>query len=228
MAVSLITDLRFPTPGQQGHGRRIIHEGTEFLEESDTVSVFFSEKSGKIVGYRMMDIEKSRCGFEICKLHNVRKNALDFYIASKVGEIFATDKNAKVAIISADKDYQSVLDYWKPRLSVPNQLVRTKTLAKAISFVNGEGARKKMVNERMKLLDLETEFARYEERKRIATSIGKVFSGTEYEGLISQIVNLIVTDCRPKVLYLNSLKSFGKKSGTEVYRKIKDFELQVQ
>lgn len=164
-------------------------EGTEFLEESDTVSVFFSEKSGKIVGYRMMDIEKSRCGFEICKLHNVRKNALDFYIASKVGEIFATDKNAKVAIISADKDYQSVLDYWKPRLSVPNHLVRTKTLAKAISSVNGEGAR---VNERMKLLDLETEFARCEERKRIATSIGEVFSGTE------------------------------------VYRKIKGFELQVQ
>ena len=24
MSVSLITDLRFPTPGQQGHGRRII------------------------------------------------------------------------------------------------------------------------------------------------------------------------------------------------------------
>lgn len=85
-----------------------------------------------------------------------------------------------------------------------------------------------MVNERMKLLDLETEFARCEERKRIATSIGEVFSGTEYEGLISQIVILIVTDCRPKVLYLNSLKSFGKKTGTEVYRKIKDFELQAQ
>ena len=26
MAVSLITDLRFPTPGQQGHGRRIIQD----------------------------------------------------------------------------------------------------------------------------------------------------------------------------------------------------------
>ena len=29
MAVSLITDLRFPTPGQQGHGRRIIHFSLE-------------------------------------------------------------------------------------------------------------------------------------------------------------------------------------------------------
>ena len=34
MAVSLITDLRFPTPGQQGHGRRIIHI-MEYLERRD-------------------------------------------------------------------------------------------------------------------------------------------------------------------------------------------------
>ena len=33
MAVSLITDLRFPTPGQQGHGRRIIH--LKFRDDRD-------------------------------------------------------------------------------------------------------------------------------------------------------------------------------------------------
>ena len=33
MAVSLITDLRFPTPGQQGHGRRIIQEVDEISEK---------------------------------------------------------------------------------------------------------------------------------------------------------------------------------------------------
>ena len=32
MAVSLITDLRFPTPGQQGHGRRIIQKSIETAE----------------------------------------------------------------------------------------------------------------------------------------------------------------------------------------------------
>ena len=107
-------------------------EGTEFLEKGDTISFFFSEKCDKIVGYRMMDIDNSGCTFEICKLKNIRKNALDFYIASKVGEIFAMDCDAKIAIISVDKDHQSVIDYWKPRLAVPNQLVRTKTIAKAI------------------------------------------------------------------------------------------------
>lgn len=202
-------------------------EGTEFLEKSDTVSIFFSSVSDKIVAYRMKDIEMSGCIFEICKLQNVRKNALDFYIASKVGEIFAVDKDAKIAIISADKDYRSVIDYWKPRLSVPNQLVRCKTLAKAISHVNGEGARKGLVNEKMRILDLETEFGRYEERKRIVAGITDLFSGTDYESLIFQIVDMVILSDRPKVLYLNSLKSFGRKAGTEVYRKIKNCAINI-
>lgn len=202
-------------------------EGTEFLEKGDTVSIFFSSVSDKIVAYRMKDIEMSGCIFEICKLQNVRKNALDFYIASKVGEIFAVDKDAKIAIISADKDYRSVIDYWKPRLSVPNQLVRCKTLAKAISHVNGEGARKGLVNEKMRILDLETEFGRYEERKRIVAGITDLFSGTDYESLIFQIVDMVILSDRPKVLYLNSLKSFGRKAGTEVYRKIKNCAINI-
>lgn len=202
-------------------------EGTEFLEKSDTVSFFFSSVSDKIVAYRMKDIEMSGCIFEICKLQNVRKNALDFYIASKVGEIFAIDKEAKIAIISADKDYRSVIDYWKPRLSVPNQLVRCKTLAKAISHVNGEGARKGLVNEKMRILDLQTEYGRYEERKRIITRITDLFSDTNYENLIPQIVDMVILSDRPKVLYLNSIKSFGRKTGTEVYRKIKNFSISI-
>lgn len=202
-------------------------EGTEFLEKGDTVSIFFSDVSDKIIAYRMKDIERSGCNFEICKLQNVRKNALDFYIASKVAEIFAVDRDAKIAIVSADKDYRSVLDYWKPRLSVHNQLVRCKTLAKAINFINGEGIRKKLVNERMSVLDLQTEFAKYEERKRIVTGITDLFSDTDYENLIFQIVDMVILSDRPKVLYLNSLKSFGRKTGTEVYRKIKNCVINI-
>lgn len=202
-------------------------EGTEFLEKGDTVSIFFSDVSDKIIAYRMKDIKRSGCNFEICKLQNVRKNALDFYIASKVAEIFAVDRDAKIAIVSADKDYRSVLDYWKPRLSVHNQLVRCKTLAKAINFINGEGIRKKLVNERMSILDLQTEFAKYEERKRIVNGIKELFSGTDYENLIFQIVDMVILSDRPKVLYLNSLKSFGRKTGIEVYRKIKNCAINI-
>lgn len=203
-------------------------EGTEFLEKGDTVSIFFSGGSDKIIAYRMKDIERSGCNFEICKLLNARKNALDFYIASKVGEIFAINKDAKVAIISMDKDYRSVLDYWSPRLSVQNQLVCCKTMAKAISQVNGEGVRKKLVNEKMKILDLQTEYGKYEELHKIVNSVRDMFAGTDYENLIQQIVDVVLLSDQPRVLYLNSLKSFGRKAGTEVYRKIKNGTVMTQ
>ena len=198
-------------------------EGTEYLERRDTVSFFYSKSCEKIIGYRMKDIEKSGCAFEICKLKNVRKNALDFYIASKVGEIFAINKEAKIAIISSDKDHQSVLDYWRPRLRTQGQLVVSKTIAKGIQVIDGEGRRKKIVNERLEMLDLQTEHGKYEERKRIVSGLEEMFEKTEYEEFIPQVINIVLAKDKPKVVYLNSLKTFGKKSGLEVYRKIKEY-----
>ncbi len=64
----------------------------------------------------------------------------------KVGEIFATDRNAKIAIVSADNGFASVLDYWQARLTVHNQLVRSRTIAKAISFVCGENDEQEISN----------------------------------------------------------------------------------
>ena len=202
-------------------------EGTEFLEKDDTVSFFYSDKCDKIISYRMKDIEKSGCTFEICKLKSVRKNGLDFYIASKVGEIFAMDRDAKIAIISADNGFQAVLDYWRPRLPVQNQLVKCKTIAKSISCVNGEEIRKILVTENMSVLELHTMFAKCEERNRIVAEITDVFADTQYETQILQIVDMVISAEKPKILYLNFLKSFGKKNGTEVYRRIKDFAISV-
>lgn len=202
-------------------------EGTEFLEKGDTISFFYSDKCDKIVSYRMKDIEKSGCAFEICKLKSVSKNGLDLYIASKVGEIFAMDRNAKVAIISADKDFQAVLDYWRLRLPVQNQLVRSKSIAKSLIGVNGEAARKLLVNENMRVFELQSVFDKYEERNRIVAGITNLFVGTDYESFISQITDIVISSDKPKILYLTSLKSFGRKNGTEVYRKIKNSAISV-
>ncbi len=80
----------------------------------------------------------------------------------------------------------------------------------------------------MSILDLQTEYTKYEERKRIVTGISDLFSGTDYEKLILEIVDMVIASDRPKVLYLNSLKSFGRKTGTEVYRKIKSGDMKIQ
>lgn len=198
-------------------------EGTELLEKDDTIAFFFSDKNDKIINYRMMDIKDSGCSFEAYKLKNVQKNALDFYIASKVGEIFALEPDAKVAIISADKGYMAVIDFWKPRLKVANQLVRAKTIANAVKAVHGEDARKRIANERMKFLDLSVEYGKYEERSRIVRMLKDRLRNTEYEIYIPQIVDMLATVSTPKVLYLDSLKCFGRKDGIEIYRKIKEY-----
>lgn len=79
----------------------------------------------------------------------------------------------------------------------------------------------------MSVLELHTMFTKYEERNRIVAEITDVFADTEYEPQILQIVDMVISEKKPKILYLTSLKSFGKKNGTEVYRRIKDFAISV-
>ena len=196
-------------------------EGTEFLMKEDTIIFFFSKDSDKIVKYRMMDIEDSGCIFDICKLKNISKNALDFYIASRVGEIFTQDPSAKIGIISADKDYQAVMDYWRPRLKASNQLTRSRSIAKAISFANPEKDRKTLVDDRMKTYDLQNMFAQYEERNATIDRITGLLSGTDYEKSILSIIDVVLVADTMKQLYLNLLKKLGRASGIEVYRRLK-------
>ena len=57
--------------------------------------------------------------------------------------------------------------------------------------------------------------------QKIVIRITNIFTGTEYENFISQIVDRVVSISQPKELNITSLKSFGRKNGTDVYRKLK-------
>lgn len=198
-------------------------EGTEFIGNNDTVIIFFSNCCSTIQAYRMMDIHQSHCKFEICKLKNRGKNAMDFYIATKVGEIFANDGNARVAIVSIDKDFAALVDYWNPRLKTNNQIVRGRTIAKCISYIDGEKRRKKIVNDMMDICYLENEFVKYEENRKVLCKMQELFIGTEYQPLINSIVEEINKSKSTRGLYLNMLKSFGRKQGVDIYRIIKKY-----
>jgi len=47
------------------------------------------------------------CEFEICRLKKARKNALDFYIVTRLGEIFGSGYQGVAAIISQDDGFRS-------------------------------------------------------------------------------------------------------------------------
>lgn len=60
--------------------------GTDYLEEADFLTIFYSDTVHNCERRYLHEIEKSGCEFDICKLKQVGKNGLDFYIASRIGE----------------------------------------------------------------------------------------------------------------------------------------------
>lgn len=182
-------------------------EGTVFLNREDTVIIFYSSVCDKITNSHMRNMRISGCNFDICQLQSVRKNALDFYIASKVGEIFTVEQDAKIAIISRDSGYLSVIDYWRQKLEIPNRLVQADNIREAITSIDGEEERKKIVTERLNYVQrslqtetLESEYANYKNRKKIIDGIKELVTGTVYEYLFPSITELLLTSERPKVL----------------------------
>ena len=61
--------------------------GCEYLDVQDHVVLFYSEGKKNAERRSLDQITSSGCVFEICKLYRMGKNALDFYIASKLGEM---------------------------------------------------------------------------------------------------------------------------------------------
>ncbi|WP_336536901.1 hypothetical protein [Bacteroides acidifaciens] len=73
MAVSLITDLRFPTPGQQGHGRRIIQSEFQDGATYPQIKEYVLEHTGLKVSNLYISQIKRKCGIEVGKNYNLPK-----------------------------------------------------------------------------------------------------------------------------------------------------------
>lgn len=63
------------------------YKGADYLLPEDTVEIFYSECCKNISQGLFKDMKESGCEIKICKLCQTRKNALDFYITSRLGEM---------------------------------------------------------------------------------------------------------------------------------------------
>ena len=86
---------------------------------------------------------------------------------------------------------------------------------------NENHIRTTQLREELKPVRLETEFARYEERAKIREILKQAFEDTAYEEKLGRIQEVFERQSDKKVLYLDSVKTFGKKDGLEIYRKIR-------
>ncbi|MBD5491352.1 MAG: hypothetical protein HDR16_04340 [Lachnospiraceae bacterium] len=200
-------------------------KGCHYLNASDHIIIFYSETRKNMERRFLEDITNSECAFEICKLCKNGKNALDFYIASKLGEMFGVGYDGAAVIVSRDTGFEAVRDYWEKRAVHKRRILLSNCVEDGIVSSNENSDRIRELRKLRENLTIGGFFADYTEKMRIKAVIKSLFEGTEYEGMTEKIQKLMEEkEKTPKILYLNCLHFFGKDSGLAIYNKMKACE----
>lgn len=206
-------------------------KGVEYLNEKDTLIIFYSQCCENIRAEYVEMIEKSQCEFRTYKLVRTGKNALDFYIAVECGFLY-TRGETQIVIISKDKGFGAISDYFGINAELEGITVRiAPNIEKALLALNesSDNGRKILIKEKSKMLNIDAEQARIKAHREVAMKIGKIFEGTAYEKQINKILQLVGDkDTKSlKFLYTSSLHEFGREDGRAIYQMLKN-EYTVQ
>lgn len=196
--------------------------GCEHLNAQDHMIVFYSEGKKNAERRTLEAITASGCVFEVCKLCRMGKNALDFYIASRLGELIGNGYTGISVIVSNDSGFQAVRDYWEKRAASKRIICLSSCIEDGIVSGNENNERTKELRRLREKLAIGSYYTAYTEKMRIRAVLEKLFAGTEYEPMTDEIQNLIEgKEKTSKVIYLSSLHLFGRKGGLEIYNTLK-------
>lgn len=197
--------------------------GVEYLEKEDVVSVFYSENCNKLNKYFVKYILDSKCGLEIFQRITHSKNANDFCIASRVGEILATEPFAKIGIISCDKGFKAVVDYWVSRMPYC-QISLAPTITSSICRVKGEVSRKEKIKNEVSYIPFNaiamevSGMNNFRNSKKVQEFLRKNGHDNECE----KILKTLGESKSLMELYRLLVKELGRNKGIEMYRLLKN------
>lgn len=204
-----------------------IISGLDLLSTIDTLIIFYSASCNSIRKEQMDVIISSGCKFSVIPLLRTGKDFLDRYICTEVGELHAKGEN-EIAIISKDKGFQSVIDYYKVIGTTDLIIVRADNIEIAMQgFSNpSHKERRRIIAERSKPISLDDVRVRMEERDAIKRKIQGLLSTTPYNYRFDDVCDFVFeqkeTGGGKKVLYTNSMHVFGRETGRNLYWLIKD------
>lgn len=195
--------------------------GAAYLEESDCLTIFFSNAARSCETRYLEEIEKSGCQFDTCKLINPGKNGLDFYIASRIGEFYGSGRRDRAVIISKDQGFKAVRDYWEMRLPPDKSILIAPSIEQSLIASNDNTERVKILKRNLAGVEIDVFQAKYEERMKLRKTLQNVFRGSELADKMPEIQTMVETGKAPKIIYLDALRRFGKKQGLEIYQRLK-------
>ena len=89
--------------------------GIEELKRTDTVYIFYSENADSLSFELHHYLEQAKAAVHYIKVDTDGKNALDFQLSTYIGYLIGRNEHCRCYIISNDKGYHNVQDFWKSR-----------------------------------------------------------------------------------------------------------------
>lgn len=197
-------------------------EGAEYLLPTDHVIIFYSKDAPDAVGHYLQAIKYSHCSFEIVKLLHKSKNGLDFYIASKVGELRGSGVNERIAIVSRDAGYTAVKDYINDRYPKAKKIILGITIQNSIIQECGHDERSVLTKYGASNVSFETFQNELEIERSGKIDIFESLKGTKHINNGHTVQQIVDADNHKVPVYRKLVHEFGQKDGLDIYRRIKD------
>jgi len=197
-------------------------EGYEYLTEEDSIYIFYSKAAPNIRKKIAAKIFDSSMDVHLYKLFEPRKNAIDYYIAAKTGQIVEKFRPDRLAIVTKDQGFQSIADFWGHAAEDKCKIILEKNIAECILKAKAKDEQFAAVQYDYMQVPLEMSYHEYEKKKELMGKVKEHLLGTEFENEENQVVDLFSEAESKKVLYLSALKRFGRERGTKLYANIKD------
>lgn len=196
--------------------------GVEYLLPSDHLILFYSAAVSEMEARYLDAIEQSGCEFQVYKLLKSHNNALDFYIATKVGKLLGAGVNEKIVIVSKDKGFAAVKEYGNSYVDLSRPIISADNIEQGIRSANENSERCRLIHARLKRMDIGNFFVAYEEKRKTRKILEAAFADTAFGNRVEEIAGLLQSGQTPKVIYQDALHRFGRKDGLEVYRTLKE------
>ena len=89
--------------------------GIEELKSSDSVYIFYSANADSLSFELHNFLKATKAKVDYIKVDTEGKNALDFQLSSYIGYLIGRDEHCKCYIVSNDRGYNNVKDFWAKR-----------------------------------------------------------------------------------------------------------------
>ena len=116
--------------------------GIDQLGSDDHVVIFYSENSDTISFEMHCSVMRASASVEYMKVNVGGKNALDFQLSTLLGYMVAQQNNSHIFIISNDKGFDKLHDFWENTFNdaPPCVVFRTQNIAAAINYAKSHKA----------------------------------------------------------------------------------------